>query len=281
MIRIHNKSFQARNYAVDRAVRILLPLFSSLLLWGIVCLICGRRFDITTALGNLLSLQGIFCPVSFETIWSLSYEVWFYIIVCAIGYAFANKGKWKVFVSLGTMTLCMVVFTKLEAYYLFIWLLGSFAYFITPYRSKMLCFSSAGITLIMLGVLQLTSETHTEVAGNMLTAIPRPVLEIVFGIVFCICLSQIIQFAPVSRFGKVLNNIGTKLAAFSYTLYLTHIPVRDLLWFLGAPKSTSITPLSITLFACWLLIAFIVAYGTYYVFERNTGIIKRAIKSNL
>lgn len=281
LIRIHNQTFQPFNYALDRAVRILLPLFSSLLLFAIVCWISGIPFSFPTAIGNLLSLQGILCPVSFETLWSLSYEVWFYIIMCGIGYCFVNKGNWKVFLGIFTVSVCMIVFTKLEAFYLFIWILGALAYFIAPCRNRWITIFSILASLIMVALLQITSASNIDIANNELSSVFRQGIEVFSGLIFSICLSQVIQFAPSSKAGIKLNIWGSKLAAFSYTLYLTHIPIRDLLIYLGAPKSETLSLMSITLFLCWLGVAMVVAYAIYFVFERNTNVVKKGIKSFL
>lgn len=282
LIRIHDGSFQPRNYAIDRIVRIMLPLLSALLLFALVCAISGKDFSIPIALGNLFSLQGILCPVSFETLWSLSYEVWFYIIMCAIGYCFIHKRKRKVFIGITTLTLCMVVFCILQPYYLFIWFLGAFGFFIAPCRNRLLKYISIAATFGFLALLQLTSDTNAAtLAVSLLSWISRPIIEVAFGICFCICLSQIIQYAPTSSFGNRLNIIGTKLAAFSYTLYLTHIPVRELLRYFGAPKSESLTLTAMLLFMCWLVVAMIIAYVLYLAFERNTNVVKGVIKMNL
>jgi len=226
-----------------------------------------------------MSLQGIMCPVSFETLWSLSYEVWFYILICAFGYILSNSGKWKVLVGLMTFTICMIVFTKLDVYYLFIWIIGALGFFIAPYRNRAVCITSIILTLIVLGVLQITSETQITMSEKLISSNSRPIIKVCFGSIFYICLSQIIQYAPLSRIGIKLNNLGTKLAAFSYTLYLTHIPIRDLLCYLGAPKSTSLTPHSIALYILWLCIALMTAYGVYYLFERNTTVIKKWLRN--
>lgn len=274
--RITSNSFQPYNYAVDRSVRILLPLVSALLLFAVVCLISHTHFSVPIAVGNLLSLQGILCPVSFETLWSLSYEVWFYILMCSVGYIVVRGGGRVVFgviVFLG----CALVFTKLNANYLFIWIIGAFGFYIAPYRSKTILWSSTVLSFVLLVLLQMTSESNTSL--HIFTSFPRSSFEVAFGAVFCICLSQVIQYAPTSNVEIKINILGTKLAAFSYTLYLTHIPIRDLLWYLGAPKSPRLSIISVTLYLLWIALAMGCAYAIYWVFERNTGKVKKYVKS--
>ena len=278
LTRIHNNTFSPRSYVIDRAVRIMLPLISSLVLALVVNIVIGNGLYIDRLIGNLLSLQGILCAPYFETLWSLSYEVWFYILICCVGYCIMKRNRTKVYLGLSFFTVCLLVFIKLSAYYLFVWFVGAIGYMLLKNKSKILMYVSGLATLTLIGILQFTSVSHVGLIIGRPVPIGRTYIEVFFGIVFVICIVQIIQFPPKHRTTEVLNRIGTKFAAFSYTLYLTHIPVRDFLTYVGVPKCTSISFASISLYLCWLSVAMIVAYGMYYLFERNTNIVKQRIK---
>ena len=58
--RLQQGVFDIKGYAIDRTVRIMLPLISALLLFIPVAIIQGFCIDWKAWLGNLFSLQGIF-----------------------------------------------------------------------------------------------------------------------------------------------------------------------------------------------------------------------------
>lgn len=70
------------SYAIDRFSRIYPPLFAAIIFYYITSVVIpGTPFSLGRALGNLLNLQGIACKSLVSPFWSLSYEVWFYVIL--------------------------------------------------------------------------------------------------------------------------------------------------------------------------------------------------------
>lgn len=276
--RILNKTFKPLDYSIDRTVRIMLPLLSSLALFIPICLYADIPINLKDWLGNILSLQGIICPPIFETLWSLSYEVWFYILMCAFGYCIINKGKAKIYIGIFTLIVSFAVFIKLHSYFLFIWLIGAFGYFIIPQKSTVLKYATFILSCVFLCILQLSSEGGKTIP---LLHESRIFSELIFSSVFCLFMVQLVLNIPSNKISIKLNRVGTRLAAFSYTLYLTHIPVRDILIHLGAPKSQELSIYSVSLYIAWLLLALVVAYGIYWIFERNTSKVKMFIKAKI
>lgn len=78
--KVRGGTFSVSHYALDRSCRILIPLFSALLLVAVQWIVTGENFSWICLLGNMLSLQGVFVVPATEPLWSLSYEVWFYIL---------------------------------------------------------------------------------------------------------------------------------------------------------------------------------------------------------
>ena len=279
--RLKDSTFKIKDYAIDRFVRIMLPLISSLLLYLPICLFFNLHTSVIEWIGSLLSLQGILTKSVFETLWSLSYEVWFYILIFAIAIVLTKRERKKLVIGVIILTVCMLVFVKLKVSYLFVWLMAACLYaFYRPsekYYKGVTLFSFI-ISAIIIIMLQLSSNSLylTLRIGN--AEIIRDVLIVIFGLTFSAFVKSIIGFIPQKRFLIILNQLGTKLASFSYTLYLTHVPVLNLLRELGAPKSNSIDVKSVSLYILWITIAMIVAYVVYYIFERNTSVIKRQLK---
>lgn len=218
--------------------------------------------------------------MAYETLWSLSYEVWFYIIMCAVGYTIVRRNSGKAVWGFLTFGICALVFTKLQAYFLFIWFIGALGYFLLEKKSKAALAALAILSIVMVGVMQLTSGSNTNTQFGEIAEL-RTFIEITFGLTICGFIIQIIQFPPKSKIGESINTLGTRLAAFSYTLYLTHIPVRNLLIHFKAPKCASIDLTSISLYLCWIAIAMATAYAFYYLFERNTRKVKTWIKDRI
>lgn len=86
-------TFDIRKYSVDRFARIMLPLVSVLVLLVLVNYMCGFSFSWFAIVGNLFSLQGVLCGPAVGPLWSLSYEVWFYILFGAFAWLIAINSK--------------------------------------------------------------------------------------------------------------------------------------------------------------------------------------------
>lgn len=278
--RMRESRFNLVDYGIDRTVRIVLPLISALLLYIPITYCMGKTVNWWHWLGNLFSLQGILCGPVIGPLWSLSYEVWFYIVVGIIAFVFSRNDRRMRYMAWPCLLAVILVFMQLKVYYLFIWLLGAASYLLMPKSpSKAVLIASGLSALICLVLLQLTGDSR---AFNMpVMFVSRQVMEVLFSFAFCIFLQQVILHKPRKTWTIRLNNLGTRLAAFSYTIYLIHPLVQDLLTHLGAPKSAAINLTSVSLYLLWLLLGMAVSYGVYLLFERNTGPLKQKIKNRL
>lgn len=136
--RITEGTFRAKQYAIDRFARIMLPLVSALLFYLPIALLCGYPVSPKVWIGNLLCVQGVLTGFVFGPLWSLSYEVWFYILMLGIALVWTAKRTWtlKTEVGLIILLISLMVFTKLEATLLFVWLLGAIAFVKFPQMEK-------------------------------------------------------------------------------------------------------------------------------------------------
>ena len=91
--RFSNNNFNAKEYFIDRLSRIFVPLIPAIFITIIVNYIVSGWIDFPAVLANLASLQGVISPPlkGNGPLWSLSYEVWFYIFIGAIGLACQRK----------------------------------------------------------------------------------------------------------------------------------------------------------------------------------------------
>lgn len=283
--RMSSGTFKARDYAIDRFVRIMLPLVASMLLYLPICLCFDIPIVAKDWIASLLSLQGIVADGAFETLWSLSYEVWFYILFFAIGVIFAKKNNnRKLWFGLFVSGLCMLAFLRLGTTFLFTWVTAAIIF--AEYRPDPDKSHSAAtilslvITLAIMVFLQIGSGSRAFEENSMFgDKLIRNILYIAIGFSFGTFLRLFISKKPRHTWSLKLNNAGTKLAAFSYTLYLTHVPVIRLLRGLGAPESEEISFASVALYVCWLGVAIFIAWVMYLLFERNTAKVKRYLKN--
>lgn len=248
--RITYGTFKVKSFVVDRAVRIMLPLVASLILFLTISLYFHLPINISDWIGSLLSLQGIITGGAFDTLWSLSYEVWFYILTCGICIMITKRQlKTSVKYNVGILLtiLALLVFTKLNTAYLFTWIIGACAVGRLPQKNNFIMFCTAFLSLTVIIMLQLGSGSHFMPKGFLSGDIYKNVLSVLFGLTFTIFLQQVIQ-SPGGNISLFINKIGSKAAAFSYTLYLTHIPVLKMLKEMGAPRASTINACSRTLF---------------------------------
>ena len=127
--------FDWKSYAIDRFSRIFPPLFGAVLFYMAIFFWRQEEINYLHCLGNLLSLQGIVVlPVS-APFWSLSYEVWFYILLGSVGGFALQKSLSFRYCCFGLLLLCAWIFYRLQAVFLFVWLLGAVTYFLIPHRT--------------------------------------------------------------------------------------------------------------------------------------------------
>lgn len=277
--KVKNGTFNLKSYTIDRFVRIMLPLISVLILIIPITYFLGEKINWINWFGNLSSLQGIlvdsirFC----EPLWSLAYEVWFYIIIGGLIALIQNRNK-----TIPTIILmiCALVFLKLEFKYLVIWGMGALTYFtLNSKKSRIYLFLAIIGTMLSIFALQLTRGSRT--LEYNVSEIAFDALQYTLSISFCIIISFIANNKPKNKIATFTNNLGSKLAAFSYTLYLIHAPIGFILSKYLLPKSESLNIYSIGIYCASILICVIITYGIYWCFEKRTYTVKAYIKNKL
>lgn len=278
--RMRDGKFNLVDYTINRTVRIGLPLISALLLYIPISYYTGTSINWWQWIGNLFSLQGILCGTVIAPLWSLSYEVWFYIFIGTVALVLRGGGEGFRWMTWLCMLIIIWVFMHLKVLYLFIWLLGAACYLLMPKSSNKFRLILSGIFVIgcLIG-LQMTDDSRV-IEFNQFQAM-RPMMEVLFSFAFCIFLQQIILHEPKKTWSLRLNYLGTRLAAFSYTIYLVHPLVERMLTYIGAPKSGYINLISVSLYLVWLTLGMCVSYMVYLLFEKNTDFLKHKIKTVL
>lgn len=273
--RMMNKNFDKVQYAIDRTARIGIPLVAALMFCIITYEIIGQEYSLCIALGNLFSLQGVFCDSFISPLWSLSYEVWFYIFLFVISLGLERKR-----VALLLFPLCVLVFTQLDAMYFLIWLMGAFAYLCRPAKGSKAITAIAFVAILVTLALSIMSSD-----SNSISLPWKPdyrVMEVFVSIAICVFIQQIILFTPKSRMAVVMNSIFTYLAGFSYTLYLTHrITLLLVFGFLYDKGKAEFTPVSVMQHISIIAICLIVSWLIYLTSEKHTKTVKNIVKNKM
>ena len=164
--------------------------------------------------------------------------------------------------------------------FLFAWVLGASTYWLCN-RPRIPLLVAAGGVLIAAGYLS-TQVRSASVSVNtstwMLYVPSNDVAILILAMGLSLLLPFLTQLKPKSRWGESINAYGGKLAAFSYTLYLTHYPALYVWEHYLPERQANIDGMSILWYL--LRIASSVAFGwlCYLPFEKQTGRLRKWIR---
>lgn len=284
--RVQNGTFRLSDFTIDRTVRIMLPLISCLLLYIPTAIVCGITIDWVDWVGCLFSLQWIWTGAVIPQLWSLNYEVWFYVLCGALCMILpCRRYDRRIGLCLVALFVTILMFTHLSTHYLFIWFMGAVAYVCRPKKFNRWIFAFSFIGIIMMVIIMMVAHEGIFETGiaKYINAVTdnKKAIELWFALPVCIFLQQLILCRPKQRLSVMVEHVGSKLASFSYTLYLTHGLVLLLLVHFGAPKSESVNIQSLMLYFAWLCVAMLFAWIVYFFFEKRTASCKKFIKRKL
>ncbi len=279
-VRLWQGKFSIPDYARDRLVRIYTPYIPALLL-TIICALCLPQTESLANLainfvGNLFGLQGIFVPSlgGNVSLWSLTYEIWFYVILGAA----AGFSQWQrqrpvfTYLSVLVLLLAAIAFTHLSATYLMCWIIGGLAFWYRPtqwqYRHFVITIS---MVLFALVGVQIRSNSVSVTLPAWTVIFPSVGLnQLILAVGIAALIPQLILLVPRTKIAQKLDNLGTFLASFSYTLYLIHYPLVKVIQHWLFPKSNTLSLNSVTnfLIACGLILGS--SFLLYLPFEKQT-----------
>jgi peptidoglycan/LPS O-acetylase OafA/YrhL len=270
-------TFRPLDYSIDRATRLMLPLVPALAYGAAVEYLRFGTFDPLLFAGNVAFLQGLAVevPPYNNVVWSLNYEAWFYVLGGALAIVMANKAfrPWPS----AAIIACLIVFSVLDAGLLFCWVIGALAARYTARSNRLL---AAGIVLTAAGLF-LSNEVFASVRAVTVGPGGWRSGQIIASAGMALVIQQLVLLRPRGALASRINTTGTALAAFSYSLYLTHWPTLSLLSYLGFRTGQGVNAESVTAYFTEAGVALIVAYAFYWAFERHTNSVRRAIKRRL
>lgn len=264
--------FSPSSYAIDRFSRIMVPLVPALALTAVVVFHENGQFNVVELLGNLLSLQGVLVEPfgGNNPLWSLSYEVWFYVMVFAVGLAAVRKGLGML--ELSILVGIFVIFCFLAPHYLFCWLIGALIYFMPDTKYVK---SAFGLSLVLVAVgmlaIQLGSGSRSFSTGAFAAFLPSiEVSRIIFSAGLALFVRLVISMEPKTFIAKGIDKLCSNLAKASYTLYLTHFPLIHFFGTFGLEQASEINVKTLGIFIGVIVISVLFSLVFYYLFERHT-----------
>jgi peptidoglycan/LPS O-acetylase OafA/YrhL len=279
--RLAEGTFDLRSYVIDRVTRIWTPLIPALVWSAVVAFWVGKPVSWVDLGGNFLGLQvSVFhCFAENIPLWSLAYEIWFYVLAACVASCILGGTKSRMGAVFG-LALGFAVFTKLGAAFLFAWLLGAATYWLCS-RPRRPLLAAVGIALMAAGYIcsQLRSATVSVNTSTWARYAPSSdVATLMLSMGMACFLPFLAQLRPSSKFGESFNALGGKLAAFSYTLYLTHYPVLYVWEHYLPERRGTIDAASVALYL--LRIASCVAFGwlCYLPFEKQTSRLRKWLR---
>jgi peptidoglycan/LPS O-acetylase OafA/YrhL len=276
------------SYAIDRVTRLWIVLVPAFLLSLALAVLDGtadpQRVDFSTDnpfsgaafAGNLLGVQDMLVPRygGNFALWSLAYESWYYVLFPLLVLAWtARRASAKLGAGLCALLIAGLLATDIVLYFT-LWLMGA-------------AFSRIRITagpgwlaalMLLLGGL----SVYFRLTGNNDILVEESFAQDVmvgaaFLLVLC-CLQSPADLGP--RTTRFAVRAGERLAAFSFTLYVVHVPLLLAMRGQVAPclpdgRLSPDSALHFAIYAGMLAALVLLAWLFHLPFEAQTGRLRR------
>ncbi|MDQ0903972.1 acyltransferase [Paenibacillus sp. V4I7] len=259
---IFENKWSWKSYLVNRLSRLYVVLIPALLLTFIADKIASNYFNyrwytndftnIKDFIGNLFYLQTIFVRTygSNAPLWSLSSEFWYYMLFPVFILIFRNQRKaLKIVYSIIALGILFMIGQRINSYFL-IWLLGTVVLFLPSIhlvKSKIIM--SVSFLLVCIAMLlrplinngRLFIDHHTN---NLFF------VDLFIGLSFSFLIYSLLHgIEKKNKANKWFEKISKLLASFSFSLYLLHYPIINLVYYWGAKNGfTGLQPNLLSVF---------------------------------
>jgi peptidoglycan/LPS O-acetylase OafA/YrhL len=270
-------TFDVRIYAIDRVTRILIPLIPACILTALVdYFLYATPPHAIQLIANMVGLNGVIAPTLPHDVplWSLAFEIWFYVAGGAAAYLFARGIAVS---ALLTFAIALGALSVLDASYLLCWMLGAATFLaLGTKRAGATCIGGLAIFACGAALLELGAASKSFTNFVLLP-------DSATRILVCLGISMLFPFLCTKQAAGAIEPIrrpAQGLAAFSYSLYLTHYPV--LAMFEGVfAKADALSVRSVSIFGLKIAICLAAAWLFYFCFERHTAKARRYLNRKL
>lgn len=273
--RLQQGRFDLARYSVDRVSRIMLPLIPACLLtFAVHAWLTGALPGLGVMVGHLFGLNGV-AVATLETnkpLWSLPYEIWFYILAGALA-VFASRRMH--FAAVMALLAGLCVFSILDARFALYWAIGA-AFVLVKDDRRMGLYGLIGVFLAVAGLvlrqLPLMHLIDTEL-------VPIAVSETIMAVGIALILPWL-SSARANRLLAPFAAIAGFLSAVSFTLYLFHKPVLEVMHGLW-PRAAAISTETILMFGVRFGVVVVVVAAAWLMFELHTPRVRRWLWSGV
>lgn len=273
--RLMHGNFELMSYAIDRSVRIFLPLLPAIVITFLVQYIIDIPDSIHILIGNIFGMQGILVPtMTFNgPLWSLAYEMWFYILGGSLAALFVVKRNIFFYF---LFILSVSVFLILDYFLLYAWIIGAVVYIWKPTKRSGVVLILSFVVTVAGAVIEQMGSAGAMSWGRTLVPEGSGVVLLASGLALMITQFVLIE-RPRGRISGQVYAIGENFSAFSYTLYLVHYPILIALTH-DRIKDDFVDIRSSFTYITYIAFILIVSYLLYLLFEKQTSAVRRAIR---
>lgn len=246
---LYDKKWSWKSYLVNRFSRLYVVLIPALILTFILDSFTANFFEFqrydnaftnfNEFIGNLFFLQNVLVETygTNYPLWSLSYEFWYYMLFPLILLLFSKQGKIKKYIYI--ILVLLIVFsigTKMNSYFL-IWLVGT-SVILLP---RINIFRRWYMPIIaLLFVLVFGMIRPLVMTGRLITNEWTPDLffvDILIALAFGFFIYTLLNIRS-NKFHNMnlgwLGKFSKTIAGFSFSLYLIHYPIINIVYRWGA-----------------------------------------------
>ncbi len=283
--RVRAGTFDAAAYAADRLSRVYVPLIPAVLLTMAVIPFSDQPWSWRPYLRCLTGTQEVFMhtPSLNAPLWTLAYEIWFYVLAgCAAVVCRRTSPSWQKIAAGAGVAVAGWMFWEMETAYLLCWLLGAAGFWLRDrIKTARGLVATAGAFVVVAGTL-IYQEDLGILAPIPGLWLPSPyAAQVIVAAGALLLVASLMSIAPATSTVRRIERWGTTLAAFSYTLYLTHYPVIYLLALRTGRMPPAITWTAIGRGVLWMAACAVVALGMYALFEARTPTVRRYLRARL
>jgi peptidoglycan/LPS O-acetylase OafA/YrhL len=278
-------------YCIDRITRlwmVLIPSFLVTLLFGALSgsvdltkfdHAIGNEYSTRTFVGNLFGLQDLQVPRfgGNFALWSLAFEMWYYVLFPLVLMAFlAPRKTTRVISAIGALILASQL-SMLIWLYFSVWTLGVLFSRIRIELDNFSLFLLLAIFATVAVYFRLTGEVDMFKNASFLQ-------DLLYSFLFLVLLSSQQRKVNTNSPGvRLLKTVGEFWAKFSFTLYVIHVPLLMQIkyWMRNFFAIHSLSPEKPSHLAIYFAIVSVIvlfSYVFYLLFEAHTPKVRRFLK---